>query len=70
MLVLPVATGIFTSVLKKAGFELDLFDGTLYETEDVSVSPSKRVEYLQARAFSYKKNLGIDLKKDLIGSFR
>jgi len=69
MLVLPGAIGIFTAILKKAGFELDLFDGTLYKTE-VSVSPEKRVDYLQARKFSYKENLGIELRSDLIGSFR
>lgn len=69
MLVLPSAMGLFTSILNKAGFELDLFDATLYMAE-VSVSPEKRVDYLQARKFSYKDNLGIDLKPDLIGSFR
>ena len=69
MLVLPGAIGIFTTILKKAGFELDLFDATLYKTE-ASVSPEKRVDYLQARKFSYKENLGIELKPDLIGSFQ
>lgn len=69
MLVLPGAIGVFTAILKKAGFELDLFDGTLYKT-DASISPEKRVDYLQARKFSYKENLGIELKPDLIGSFK
>lgn len=68
MLVLPSSIGIFTAILKKAGFELALFDATLYKTE-VSVSPEKRVDFLQARKFSYKNNLGIELKPDLIGSF-
>src|SRR3989344_4774769 len=68
MLVLPGAIGLFTTILKKAGFELDLFDATLYE-EDKSISPLKRVEYLQARKFSYSKDLGFELRKDLIGSF-
>ncbi|MBI2626198.1 MAG: radical SAM protein [Candidatus Nealsonbacteria bacterium] len=68
MLVLPGAIGIFTAILKKAGFELDLFDATLYE-EDAPVSPLKRVEYLQARKFSYAKDLGFEMRKDLIGSF-
>ena len=68
MLVAPIAIGLFTTILKKAGFEVDLFDATLYEDEP-SVSPTKRVEYLQARKFSYKKNLGIELKPDVIGSF-
>src|SRR3989344_7871251 len=69
MLVLPSAIGLFTAILSQAGFELDLFDATLYKTE-VSVSPEKRVDYLQARKFSYKKNLGIELRPDLLGSFR
>lgn len=66
---MPSAMGLFTSILKKAGFELDLFDATLYRA-DVSVSPEKRVDYLQARKFSYKNNLGIELRPDLIGSFK
>jgi len=69
MLVLPGAIGVFTTILKKAGFELDLFDATLYTAES-SISPEKRVEYLQARQFSYKKNLGIELRPDVLGSFR
>lgn len=69
MLVIPSAIGIFTTILKKAGFEVDLFDATLYQTE-VSVSPEKRVDYLQARKFSYKNNLGIELRPELIGSFQ
>jgi len=69
MLVLPGAIGLFTAILKKAGFALDLFDATLYKDE-VSVSPQKRVEYAQARQFSYKKNLGIELRPDVIGSFK
>lgn len=69
MLVLPIAIGLFTTILKKAGFEVDLFDATLYEAEE-SVSPEKRVEYLQARKFSYKKDLGIKLKPNLIGNFQ
>lgn len=68
MLVVPVATGLFTSILKRAGFEVDLFDATLYNSES-SVSPSKRMEYLQVRKFSYEKDLGFKLKTDLIGDF-
>ena len=68
MLVLPGAIGLFTSILKKEDFELDLFDATLYE-EEKSISPLKRVEYLQARKFSYEKDLSFELRKDLIGSF-
>jgi len=68
MLVISVAIGLFTSILKKAGFEVDLFDATLY-TDEKSVSPLKRVEYAQARKFSYEKDLGIELHSDLIKAF-
>jgi len=68
MLVLPGAIGIFTAILKKAGFKLDLFDATLYEA-DKSISPLRRVDYLQARKFSYQKDVGIKLKPNLISSF-
>ena len=69
MLVLSLAAGLFTSILKKAGFEVDLFDATLYES-DKEAPPQKRVEYLQVRKFSYKDELGVELRPDLIGSFR
>ena len=68
MLVISVAIGLFTSILKKAGFEVELFDATLY-TDEKSVSPLKRVEYAQARKFSYEKDLGIELQSDLIKAF-
>jgi len=68
MLVISAAIGLFTSILKKAGFEVDLFDATLYTT-DKSVSPLKRVEYTQARKFSYEKDLGIKSRPDLVGAF-
>jgi radical SAM superfamily enzyme YgiQ (UPF0313 family) len=68
MLVISVAIGLFTSILKKSGFEVDLFDGTLF-TMDRSVSPLKRVEYAQARKFSYEKDLGIKLKSSLVEEF-
>ncbi|MFH1780854.1 MAG: radical SAM protein [Candidatus Nealsonbacteria bacterium] len=69
MLVLPLAAGLFTAVLKKDGFEVDLFDATLYESEE-SAPAQKRVELLQVRKFSYKDELGVELKSDLIGSFK
>ena len=68
MLVISVAIGLFTTILKKAGFDVDLFDATLY-TDEKSVSPLKRVEYAQARKFSYEKDLGINFNRDLIKAF-
>jgi anaerobic magnesium-protoporphyrin IX monomethyl ester cyclase len=68
MLVISVAIGLFTRLLRDAGFEVELFDATLH-TLDKSVSPLKRVEFAQARKFSYEKDLGIELHSDLIESF-
>lgn len=68
MLVVSVSAGIFTAILKKAGFEVRLFDATLY-SDKASISPEKRVQYLQARKFSYKKDLGIKMQGDLIKDF-
>ena len=68
MLVISVAIGLFTKILKNAGFEVELFDATLY-ADKKSVSPLKRVEYAQARKFSYEKDLGIDFHSDLIKEF-
>ena len=68
MLVPSVTIGLFTSILKKATFEVDLFDATLYMA-DVTISPLKRVEYLQARKFSYEEDLGIKQKSNLIEAF-
>ncbi len=70
MLVMPVAAGLFTAIFKKAGFEVALFDATLYSGQTTaSASPSKRVEYLQARKFSYEQDLGFKLKTNLIEDF-
>lgn len=68
MLVLPLAIGLFISILKKAGFEVGLFDSSLYITDETT-SPLKRVEYLQARKFSYEKDIGVKLKSNLIEDF-
>ena len=68
MLVISVAIGLFTRILKNAGFEVELFDATLH-TMEKSVSPLKRVEYAQARKFDYQKDLGIELHADLVDSF-
>lgn len=67
MLVPPTAIALFTGILRRAGYTVDLFDSTHYITEETS-SPQKRVKYLQARPFS-EKDLGVKPKTDLIGDF-
>ena len=66
----PVAMGLFTSILKNAGFEVDLFDATLYKKDDsFFLEVEKRVESGQVRKFSYEEALGTKLKSNLIEDF-
>lgn len=68
MLVPPLAVGLFTTILKDIGYEVDLFDTTHYSDVDSS-SPSNRVKYLQAREFSENNDLGVSINADMIGDF-
>jgi hypothetical protein len=68
MLVPPLSVALFTSIFKRAGYALRLFDSTPYMTADTS-SPEKRVKYLQARQFSYEKDLGVEPRFDLLDDF-
>ena len=45
-----------------------LVDATLFMT-DKSVSPLKRVEYAQARKFSYEEDLKVKFKHNLVDAF-
>lgn len=65
----PVTIGIFTSLLKRAGFEVDLFDATFYLEDEASLEVEKRVESGQVRKFSYETALGIKLKSNLVEGF-
>jgi len=53
----PLAFAIFSAILKKNGFEVDVFDTTFYRTEEIS-SDERRVENLQLARF----NLGADFE--------
>lgn len=68
MLVVSVVIGIFTRILKDAGFDVDLFDGTLYKSKQ-SLPTLKRAEYLQVRDFSYKDDLNISFDVDICNAF-
>ena len=50
MLVPSLAVAIFTSILKREGYEVDLFDTTHYVSGETSCSQN-RVNYLQARHY-------------------
>ncbi|MBI4707950.1 MAG: radical SAM protein [Candidatus Omnitrophica bacterium] len=69
MLVPSIAIGLFTKILKREGYALDLFDTTHYVSDENS-SPQNRVKYLQARNFKEKEDLGVKIKTDLLGDFR
>jgi len=49
------------SILKKAGFEVDLFDTTYYKWEEINFE-QKKVDLLQLKPFSYKGK-GVDYKE-------
>lgn len=68
MLAPSLSIALFTGILKKAGYTVDLFDTTHYVNEFTS-SPEKRVKYLQARPFSPEKDLGVKPKTNMIGDF-
>ena len=68
MLVPSVAIAIFTGILKKAGYTVDLFDTTHYSS-NIAVNMENRVEYLQARPFDTEKDLGVTIKTDITGDF-
>lgn len=67
MLVPSLAIALFTGVLRKAGYDVDLFDTTHYVSREKS-NPELRREYLQHRPFD-EKDLGIRLKTDIVGDF-
>lgn len=46
----PMAICIFSAILKREGFDVDIFDTTFYKTEDVT-SDEARVENLQVKPF-------------------
>lgn len=70
MLVPPLSMAIFTGVLKKEGYKVDLFDTTEYVPPEVNTSPQNRTIYLQARDFNDEDDLGVSIKTDLLGDYK
>ena len=71
MLVPSLAVGIFTRVLKSNDYQVDLFDTTHYsEEEQEGGSTQDRVKFLQVREFSEEDDLGISIRKNMLGDFR
>ncbi len=61
----PVSIGIFTALLKQNGFEIDLFDSTLYPGSDSKGSDEAKEENLQVRPFDYGSR-GVKLKESIM----
>lgn len=68
MLVPSLAMALFTGLLRRAGYTVDLYDTTHY-VSDLTSSPQNRVKFLQARPFDEQSDLGIKIKTDIIGDF-
>ena len=58
----PIAIGIFTALLRSNGFEVDLFDTTLYPDLDHVGSDKAKEESLQVRPYDYKER-GVKLRE-------
>ena len=69
MLVPALSIGLFTRILKKQGYQTDLFETTAYLSDEPS-SSANRVKMLNARAFDMGEDLGITVKEDMYGDFR
>ena len=57
-----ISIGLFTALLQQNGFEVDLFDTTLYAERDKIGSDDAKLENLQVRPFSYTDR-GVKLKE-------
>mgnify|MGYP001162601602 CR=1 FL=1 len=69
MLVPSIAVGIFTSIFKEQGYQVELFETTHY-LSDGSSSSEMRAKILNVREFNVKNDLGITIKDDMLGDFR
>ncbi len=68
MLVPPVSIALFTDILKRLGYAVDLFDATSYMTDDSS-HPGRRAKLLQSRRYD-EKSLYWDVKTGLVDDFK
>ncbi len=67
-LVPPLSISIFSSILKKAGYSVELFDATKYIKPSETTHPGRRSMYMQSRRYN-EKLLYSDVKQDLFGDF-
>ena len=66
MTVPPLSMAIFTGILKKEGYQVELFDTTPYISDDGNLSQKNRRLYLQYREYSDEDDLGIVIKENLM----
>jgi len=69
MLVTPLSIATFLWILRREGFDVDLFDTTPYGEGDLS-SPQNRVKYLQARNLFSESNLKQLKSTNIVLDFR
>ncbi len=76
MLVPSISIAIFTRIFRDLGYDVDLFETTHYDSDDISYSETRinysenRVRILNARKFDVEKDLGIDIKRGMLADFR
>ena len=70
MTVPPLSMAIFTGILKREGYNVQLFDTTPYISDDGSLSQKNRRLYLQYREYSDEDDLGIVVKTNLLKDFK
>ena len=68
MLVPSLCMALFTGILRRAGYNVELFDSTHYAS-DLTSSPENRVKFLQYRPFDAEKDLDFKIQTDLMGDF-
>jgi len=69
MLIPSIAVALFTSIFKREGYQVDLFETTYYMSEEAT-NTNACVERLQARRFDIVEELSIVIKNDMLGDFR
>jgi len=69
MLVTPLSIALFTWILKKEGFTVELFDTAQYGDGNLS-SPQNRVKYLQAKNMFSESNLKLLKATDIEADFK
>ena len=70
MTVPPLSMAIFTGILSKAGYSVELFDTTPYVSDDDTVSSKNRKMYLQYRDYKDEDDLGLVAKLNLLSDFK